>query len=113
MQFADGMKKKRKELQLSQLDLSRLSGVPQSTISAVETGIRIPTEDTMRLIAKGLGCSVGELLGEQGSDKQEDPTADSGDGIKEDIISLINQLPEDALPQIRDYAAWLKSRHAK
>ncbi len=112
MQFADGMREKRKLLKLSQSDLSRISGVPQSTISAVETGARAPTEETMRMIAEGLQCTVGELLGEI-DQKQEKPTAVSGDGLKEEIVNLIAQLPEDQLPQIRDFVAWLKSRHAE
>ncbi len=65
MSFAEGMKAVRKRLGLTQMELVRLSGVPQSTISAVESGGRIPTEDTLVAIANGLNCTVGELLGKK------------------------------------------------
>ena len=73
----------------------------------------MPTEETMVLIAKGLKCTVGDLLGESGIQNEKKPTANPDDELKKEIIDLIGLLPEDDLPQIRDYVAWLKSRHAK
>lgn len=52
------------------------------------------------------------MLGEDVPTKKE-PTADSGDGLRDEIIDLMGQLNEEELPQIRDYVEWLKSRHAK
>lgn len=63
--FADGVRAERKRQGLKQQELSDKSGVPQSTISAIECGDRSPTEETMVMIAKGLNCTVGELLGEE------------------------------------------------
>jgi len=67
MLFGDGMKTERKKQGLSQKRLEEISGVPQSTISAVEAGSRHPSEDTMLMIAKGLNTTVGKLLGEVSS----------------------------------------------
>ncbi len=108
MSFADGMKEKRKMRRLSQTDLSRISGVPQSTISAVESKGRVPTEDTMVGIAKGLNCTVGELLGET----KKDP-ADNVSGVKSDITFLLDRLPESYHPELLRYIEFLIANHAQ
>lgn len=64
MPFSEGMKRKRKSLKISQVELAKISNVPQQTISAVEVNRQSPTEETMCAIAAGLGTTVGELLGE-------------------------------------------------
>lgn len=107
MMFAEGMKKERIAQGISQEKLSKLSGVPQSTISAVESGVRKPTEDTMVMIAAGLRCSVGKLLGEE-----KRPAALS-DGLAESVVNLLLDFPQDHLPSLLDYAAFLKSRNVK
>ncbi len=108
MDFKDGMKKRRNELKWSQQTLSSRSGVPQSTISAIESGVRKPTEETMVQIANGLRCTVGELLGEN-----ENTAAQAGDGIMREISILLRALPQEDCLQLRDYATWLVSRYEK
>ena len=107
MQFSEGMKKERVAQNISQEKLAKISGVPQSTISAVESGSRKPTEETMVMIAKGLHCTVGKLLGEE-----KEPVADSN-GLKESVVNLLLGLPDADLEQMRDFAAYLKSRRGK
>ena len=107
MLFSEGMKKERLAQHISQEQLSKISGVPQSTISAVESGTRKPTEETMVMIAKGLRCTVGKLLGEE-----KKPTAESSE-LRESVVNLLLDLPEADLEQMRDYASFLKSRHEK
>lgn len=46
----------RQERGLSQRELSRMSGVPQKTISRIETGLDVPTFDTLGKLMKALGC---------------------------------------------------------
>ena len=106
MEFKDGMAARRNALNWSKKTLSQVSGVPQSTVSAIESGVRKPTEETMVLIAKGLHCTVGELLGETKSVAAED-----SDAIKEDVINLIDKLPKSDLPLFRDLAARLLASH--
>lgn len=55
--------KLRKELGLSQAELSRRSGVKQQTICMLETGKRkTPRLDTAAKLAAALNCTVDELL---------------------------------------------------
>lgn len=49
---------KREELKMSQRQLSELSGIPQKTISRIETGIDLPKIDTLAKLAKALGCTI-------------------------------------------------------
>ena len=55
------IKEKRTEKNLSQKELSALSGVPQQTISSLETGAREPTAETLYLLAKALDTTMDEL----------------------------------------------------
>lgn len=62
MSFAESLKKARESVNLTQKQLSDLSGVSQSAISAIELGIRSPSESTMKLLADALGYSVSDLM---------------------------------------------------
>lgn len=108
--FSENLIRVRKEKHMSQEELSRKSGVTQQAISMIEAEKRSPTEYTMQQLADGLVVPLSELVVIPTTKK---PTAVSDDGLKDEIITLIEQLPEDQLPQVRDYAAWLKSRHAE
>ena len=44
---------------LTQRELASLSGIPQSTISEIESGVANPTLSTLSRIADALGCSIG------------------------------------------------------
>lgn len=56
----------RKERGWSQEDLAHESGVmPFTAISKIERGIRNPTVTTTERLARALGVSIGELLGER------------------------------------------------
>lgn len=112
MTLPENVRKRRKQFRLSQADLSRKSGVPQTTISAIETGARSPTAETIVMLARGLECSVDDLL-DSTQEENKNPIAETDDEIKEEIIRLVGQLPQEALPQIRDFAAFLKSRRAE
>jgi DNA-binding XRE family transcriptional regulator len=49
---------------LTQKQLSQLSGVDQSEISRIETGLSNPTYSTMTALAEPLRCSVGLISAE-------------------------------------------------
>ena len=60
------LKEQRKKARISQARLSALSGVPQQTISSIESGARkSPTIEPLFRISKVLGCSVDDLIGEE------------------------------------------------
>ena len=55
----------RTQLGLSQTGLTVLSGIAQSTLSAIETGRLIPYRHQREKIAKALGVSVREVFGDE------------------------------------------------
>ena len=60
----DGMRlrKLRREAALSQQDLERMTGVAQSTLSALEAGKRDAQPRTVRRLAEALGLEPRELM---------------------------------------------------
>ncbi|MCI2170651.1 helix-turn-helix domain-containing protein [Schleiferilactobacillus perolens] len=62
MKAGELIKQYRIKLSMSQVVLADKSGVPQSTISAIEHGTT-PTWDNMKKLAITLNISVGDLLG--------------------------------------------------
>lgn len=106
MLFGESMKYERKRLKLSQSELSAKSSVSQQTISAIERGASEPTEHTMVMIAHGLGCTVGKLLGE--CDVQTVST-ESTDALNQSISEATNDLPAADLQRVLDFIAGLKS----
>ncbi len=51
---------------ISQQELGRLSGVPQGVISTIESGAtKHPRTDTAAKLARALGCTIDELLGDE------------------------------------------------
>ncbi len=56
------IKAKRKQLGLTQVELSHLLGVDRSTVSCWETGVSFPRSEKLVELASVLGCTVDELL---------------------------------------------------
>lgn len=57
------LKKLRLQNDMTQLELARKIGVSKSVISAYETGLRLPSFDTLIAIAKTFKISTDYLLG--------------------------------------------------
>ena len=53
----------REDLGLSQLELSRRSGIAQESLSRIETGRRDPRLGTLQRLARGMGLSLEQLMG--------------------------------------------------
>lgn len=64
MTIGNNFRAKRIERDLSQNELSKLSGVSKQMISCIEGDKRIPTVTIAKKIAKALRCTVDELLSE-------------------------------------------------
>ena len=64
------IKKLREAAGISQMRLSEMINVPQSTIASWETGRALPRADKLPLIAKALGCTVDDLLKEPSSETE-------------------------------------------
>ena len=57
----------RKKRNLNQRELAERSGVPQPIISQIEIGlVKAPRIDTLVKLAKGLKCTVDDLIEEEG-----------------------------------------------
>lgn len=56
------LKEIRRQRGISQLELSRRSGVSYGYISELENELKIPTIDTICKLAKALGCKPEELF---------------------------------------------------
>lgn len=63
MSFAVNLKRIRSDLNISQAMLSRLSGIPASSISNFEKGTRDPSMSSLVAISNALFCSTDALLG--------------------------------------------------
>ena len=109
MDVSEKLKKVRKEKKISQELLEARSGVSQSAISAIELGKHTPSIETLEMLAKGLRIPVSDLI----SDEIKKPIANDGDRLKQEIAILLDELPQDDLSQLRDYATWLISRREK
>ena len=60
------LQKMRERRKMTQEELSRISGVKQQTISAIESGKnKYPRIDTMFALAKALRCTVYDLIEEE------------------------------------------------
>jgi DNA-binding XRE family transcriptional regulator len=55
------IKRKREEKKLTQMELAKLSGLPQSHICRLEAGVHSPSMKTLEKIARALGVAVGDL----------------------------------------------------
>lgn len=62
MSIGDNFKNKRIERDLSQEELSKLSGVSKPMISYIEGGKRVPSVLTAQKIARVLRCTIDDLL---------------------------------------------------
>lgn len=57
------LREARRAAGLSQVDLARLAGLRQSTISAYETGVAVPSADALTRLMVALGADTPEALG--------------------------------------------------
>lgn len=63
----------RKRKKITQNELALLSGISQSFISDLEKGKKTPTIDTLNKLAKGLDCSIVDLI--EIEEKKNPPSA--------------------------------------
>lgn len=104
------IKQLRLEKGISQYRLSKLSGIAQSTISAIEAEgqTRSPAVDTLEKLAQVLKCPVSEIMGEE----YGRPTSD-GDGLREDIVNILIDLSPEEVQRVRDFVSGIKASRAE
>lgn len=65
----DALKAQRKQRGLTQMELAKETGIPQSTISAWEKGVNVPNVADCIKLADFYGISVDELIGRDFKEK--------------------------------------------
>lgn len=88
----DRLRNARKKAGLTQVELAERTDLSQVMISALETGLREGSLDTLAKCAKVLGVPVSYLAGEDVQDWQD---GDGGEGILQDPL---------AAPGLREFA---------
>lgn len=104
MEIGTRIKEMRKARNITQIQLAQMTGISQSSISAIEKLTNNPSAATLKLIAAALGCTVGELLGEK--KEQEIPV----DPLRASVIRDYDRLPPEAQRLVRQYIDLLRSR---
>lgn len=66
----EGLKKKRKQKKLTQVELAEKIGVSTRTISQYEENNRFPRKETLKKLADFFECTIDELISDDNS-KQE------------------------------------------
>lgn len=83
MEIKDRIRKFREKKGLSTTDLSKLTGISQSTISKIENGKRKINFEILEIIAEALDISVDRLTGESASSIIEDRLEEIGKTLEE------------------------------
>ncbi len=63
--ISKNLKYHRESSNLSQMELAKSTGIPQSTISAYEKGTNIPNIISCRILADFYGITLDELIGRE------------------------------------------------
>lgn len=90
-EFGNRVRELRKQLKLTQLELSMRCELQQSYIGSLELGKKNPTLETMQSIADGFGISLDELIGKQ------TPNLKKFEGKIDNAISYLMSLDDDAV----------------
>lgn len=97
----------RKERNITQMELSKKSGVAQATISGIERGIQSANSDTISLLAKAMQCTVAELMGE----------SNPKDGVFEQDFRYAlfggAEATDEQYQEVLDYAQYVLQRRNK
>lgn len=66
----DRLRKRRKELGLTQMELGRMIGCAGNTITNYEKGQREPNLETLIKLARVLNCTLDDLIGNDTYEKE-------------------------------------------
>ena len=104
------IKKIREEKNISQYRLSKLSGVAQSTISAIEAPgqTRSPAVDTVEKLAVALGCSVSDI-----TDEEKEIPVMPDDGGRSEVVKMLLGLTPTEVQWVRDFVSGILASRAK
>ena len=108
MLTGDIIRERRKLLHLSQVDLSRRTGLTQPTISSIERGKNNPSYETIRLISAALNMQPSDLI-----DPASYQASDSSLTYEESsLLSIYRQLNSDGKLLLMETAESFLSRQS-
>ena len=87
----------RRQKKVTLLELARITGVAQATLSRMETGLMLGTVKSHQKIAETLGVSLGELY--QGIDNRYAKIAHQAAGTERKVFSKTEQVKCELLTQ--------------
>ena len=71
MEFSERLKKLRKQVQLTQVEVAEKLGISQPAYASWERGVKKPTQENLVKIAQVLNVSVDYLVGNSGEKSDE------------------------------------------
>lgn len=90
MLLHERIKHEMKKNGISQNRLAKAANMSQSGLSSIVNGSVSPKEETLRMIADALGCSVSSLLGETPAENAEDMSP----SVRQ-LMDYVKTVPED------------------
>lgn len=105
------LSEKLKELRLknkdAQADIAKVIGVSRQAYNNYEAGIRTPDSNTLVALANYFGVTTDYLLGRTDTPMPVSSAASFVDG------KSYEDMPEEALQQLREYEAFLREKYKK
>lgn len=102
--LGENLRRIRKEAHISQAQLAEMSGISQSAISDIENpnATKSPSIYTVYQVARSIGCSIYDLLGEPSTDKTNTSNTLSTDETS--LISFYRSMNTEAKKTILNMA---------
>lgn len=95
MSVGKELKKRRLQMNMTQKELSLLSGVKQPTISAIENEINQPLLETITILSQCLNCSVQDLMGDSSQMMERDTAFNQLTPAQRKLLDIFEQLNEN------------------
>ena len=107
MSVGKELKKRRLQMNMTQKELSLLSGVKQPTISAIENEINQPLLETITILSQCLNCSVQDLMGDSPQMMERDTAFNQLTPSQRKLLDIFEQLNETGKKTLLDLASAL------
>lgn len=92
--IGERIKKRRKELQLTQLDIKEKAGISSGNMSDIERGNRLPAASTLVQLSEILNCSVDWILTGKSPKTEIDNHLDLTE-MDQKLLDLFHSISED------------------
>lgn len=112
-QVGEKIRRRRKELGLTQVEVAKRAGISQSALSDIEKLTKNPSVSTIKLLAPALRTSVAELMDEDGLDDSTiQETLYRRPGMRV-LFDAVKDAPDEVLQQTIDIIEVLKNGKKK